>query len=113
MTSLGAHPQRLDLYVHPGDPIDVSIAVLDGSGATPGTWPTSWAQAANITDADGALLWSFVPTTTSTAVVLSATSQATATWAWSAYAGRLVVTVTPPGGGPAPLALGWVHLYRP
>ena len=113
MTILGAHPTRLDLCIHPGDPIDVRVPVLDGAGATPNTWPTGWTAAAIATSPDGQLLWSFTPTFTSTAVEIAATPAETGTWAWTGYAARLVATVTPPGGAASEIAVGWIRLYRP
>ena len=113
MTVLGFHPARLDRAVHPGDPIAMTIPVLDGSGATPNTWPIGWAAAATVTAPDGAVLWTFTPTFTATAVEIAATPADTGTWAWTPYAARLVVTITPPGGAASEIAVGWIRLYRP
>lgn len=112
MTVLGAHPARLDLYVHAGDPVDVGVPVLDGDGVEI-TDLTGWACAAVATGADGTVLHDFAPTIVSGKVRVAATSTATAAWAWIGYAARLTVTATPPAGAPAPLTLGWVRLYRP
>jgi hypothetical protein len=110
MTVLGAHPQRLDLYIHPGDPISFAIPVLDSAGAAQAL--SGWTVAATVKTADGQLLWDFAPTIVSDQIRVAATPTQTAAWAWPAYAARLAVTGTPSGGGPVPVALGWVRLYR-
>lgn len=110
MTVFGAHPQRLDLYVHPGDPIAVSMPVLNAAGAAQ---PLSgWAAAATVTAPDGQLLHDFAPAIVSDQIQVVATPQQTAAWAWPVYAARLTITATPSGGGPMPVALGWIRLYR-
>lgn len=111
MTVLGAHPQRLDLYIHPGDPIAIAMPVLTGAGAAQSL--SGWTAAATVKAPDGQLLWDFAPTIVTDQIQITATSVQTATWAWPVYAGRLIVTGTPSGGGPVPVALGWVRLYRP
>lgn len=110
MTALGAHPARLDLYVHPGDPIDFGVPVLDAAGAS--VTISGWAVAATVTAPDGTLLHNFSPTVSSNQIRVAATSTQTAAWAWQVYAGRLLVTATPPGDGPVPVVSGWVRLYR-
>lgn len=113
MTVLGAHPARLDLVVHTGDPVDFTVPVLDTLGVTPSGWPSGWTAAATATAPDGTVLHTFTATLTSTTVEVAATGAQTAAWAWSAYAARLKVTVTPPAGAAETVGLGWVRLYRP
>lgn len=111
MTVIGAHPQRLDLYVHSGDPVGIAIPVLDAAGAAQSL--AGWSAAATVTDPGGSVLWNFAPTISSDLIHVAATPAQTATWAWSVYAARLVVTATPPTESPVPIALGWIRLYRP
>lgn len=111
MAVIGQHPIRLDLVVHPGDPVDVSVSVLDASNAAVSL--TDWTCTAVVTAADGTLLHDFSPSIVSDAIEFTAGATVTAAWAWSVYAARLTVTGTPPGGGPVPIATGWVRLYKP
>lgn len=110
MTVIGTHPARLDLYVHPGDPIDFGVPVLDATDVAETI--TSWTVTATVTAPDGTLLHNFSPTIVDNQIRVVAEPPATAAWAWQVYAGRLLVTATPPGGGPLPIMSGWVRLYR-
>ena len=111
-TVLGAHPARLDLVVHPGDPVDFTVPVLDDDAAAVDL--SGWTVTARAAAPDGALLHSFTATGSSLgAVEVSATSAETSAWAWQPYAARLTVTVAPPAGAAIPIASGWVRLYRP
>lgn len=110
MTVFGAHPQRLDLCVHPGDPIAVSMPVLNSSGVAQPL--TGWTAAATVKAPDGQLLHDFNPAIVSDQIQVVATSLQTAAWAWPVYAARLTVTATPSGGAPMPVTLGWIRLYR-
>jgi hypothetical protein len=109
-TTLGAHPARLDLYVHPGDPIDFGVPVLDASDAAQDI--DGWEATATVTAPDGTLLHDFSPSISEDQVRVTAGPEVTTAWTWQVYAGRLLVTVTAPGGGPVPLVTGWVRLYR-
>jgi hypothetical protein len=80
MTELGAHPQRLDLTMHAGDPIDVAIPVLDSDGVSVSL--SGWSAAAGAYDTGGAVLWDFTPTVVSNAIRVTATSAQTGSWAW-------------------------------
>lgn len=112
MTVLGAHPARLDLAVHSGDPVDFTVTVLDDTGGAVDL--SGWDVSATATAADGTVLHNFTTTGSSAGVVeAAATEVETAAWAWSVYAARLVVSVTPPGGSPIPQTVGWIRLYRP
>lgn len=114
MTVLGQHPARLDLYIHPGDPVDFTVPVLDDAGLAANL--TSWTVAATAVAPDGQLLHTFtttVPTPATGVIEVSATAGQTTGWAWAVYAARLVVTATPPGGSAIPITTGWVRLYRP
>lgn len=110
MTVIGFHPQRLDLTVHAGDPIDVSIPVLDGLGvAVP---LAGWSAAAFAYQfIGGPVLHTFTVAIVSDKVRVSATSAQTAAWSWPVYAARFVVTATPPAGTPIPITLGWIRFY--
>lgn len=110
MISLGAHPTRLDLYVHAGDPIDFAVPVLDGAGVAQSL--SGWTADATVTDPDGALLHDFAPVIADDQIRVTADSATTAAWTWTwPLAARLRVTATSPGGGPLPIATGWVRFY--
>lgn len=110
MTDIGIHPQRLDLYVHAGDPIDVAVPVLDATGAT---LPLlGWSATATATTPAGQLLVDFAPTIIADRIRVAAAPAQTATWQWPVFAARLLVTATPPSGQPANITLGWLRLYR-
>lgn len=111
MTVLGQHPARLDLAVHPGDPIDFSVPVLDAAGAAQSL--AGWAVAATATAPDGTVLHNFTATISGTSVRVSASTAETRAWLWSVYAARLVVTGTPISEAAIELATGWIRLYRP
>jgi hypothetical protein len=110
MTQIGAHPQRLDLVVHAGDPIDVGIPVYDSSGAT--VTLSGWTASAHALDLNGTVLWDFTPSIVSNQIRLVATSAQTGAWSWSPYAVQLVVTATPAAGAPVPVTNGWIRFYR-
>ena len=110
MTTVGAHPQRLDLYVHPGDPIAIAMPVLDNDGNAQSL--SGWSAAATVKTPDGQLLWDFTPSIATDQIQIAATAAQTGTWAWSVYAARLDITATPPAGAPSPIATGWIRLYR-
>lgn len=111
MTVLGAHPDRLDLTVHPGDTIGFAVPILDETGATVPL--AGWSCAATATAPDGTVLHDFAPTIVSDAIRVAATSAETAAWRWALYAARLTVTATPPSDSPAEILVGWIRLYRP
>lgn len=110
MTVLGQHPARLDLYIHPGDPIDFGVPILDVADIAEDI--SGWTAAATVAASDGTLLHDFQPTIVSQQVRVTADPDVTAAWAWQVYAARLSVTATPPGSGPVPILAGWVRLYR-
>jgi hypothetical protein len=85
--------------------------VLDAAGVAQSL--SGWTATATAKTPDGQLLWDFAPSIASDLVQVVATSQQTSAWAWPAYAARLIITATPSGGGPVPVALGWIRLYRP
>lgn len=109
MTTLGAHPTRLDLTVHAGDPVGVSIPVLDGEGTAQSL--VGWTCAAHAIDTGGTVLHDFAPTINTDQIVVAATAAQTGAWAWSAYAVRFVVTATPPAGAASPITVGWIRFY--
>jgi len=109
VTELGYHPQRLDLTVHAGDPVDEAIPVLDATAAIVPL--AGWTAAAHAIDVNGTVLWDFAPTIVADRIRVAATPAQTATWAWQAYAARLVVTGTPPDGAPSPITVGWIRFY--
>ena len=110
MTVLGAHPARLDLVIHPGDPVDFSVPVLDSAGAAQNL--SGWTVAATASSPDGAVLQIFTAVVSGTSVRVTATTAQTRAWAWPGYAARLVVTGAPPAEAAAELATGWIRLYR-
>ena len=109
MTELGVHPQRLDLTVHRGDPVDASIPVLDATGTVIPL--VGWSATARAIDASGTVLWDFAPTILADRIRVAATSAQTGAWTWQSYAARLVVTGTPPSGAPVPITVGWIRFY--
>jgi hypothetical protein len=109
VTELGSHPQRLDLTVHAGDPVDVAIPVYDSDDVS--VTLSGWTVGAQALDANGTVLWDFTPTVVSNAIRVSATAAQTGGWTWQHYAARLVVTATPPAGAPSPIAIGWIRFY--
>lgn len=111
MTVLGVHPLRLDLVVHPGDPIDFTVPVLDAAGAAQSL--AGWTVAATATDPAGTVLHTFTTTISGTSVRVQATTAETRAWLWTPYAARLVVTGTPVSEAAIELAVGWIRLYRP
>jgi hypothetical protein len=102
VTEIGRHPQRLDLTVHAGDPIDIAIPVLDSAGDAVSL--TSWTCAAHVIDVNGTVLWDFTPTIVTDEIRVAATPA-------QYYAARLVITATPPAGAPTPIAIGWIRFY--
>lgn len=111
MTVLGQHPQRLDLYIHPGDVIDFGVPVLDAVAAAVDI--SLWTCAAVVLGPGGETLHDFAPSIADGLVRVAATAAQTGAWEWSAYAARLVVTATPPTSAPMPILTGWIRLYRP
>jgi len=109
LTEHGYHPQRLDLTVHAGDPIDEAIPVLDGLGAAVSL--AGWSATARAEQVDGTVLHTFTPSIVSDQIHVAATSAQTAAWTWPVYAARLTVTATPPAGSPFPLVQGWIRFY--
>jgi hypothetical protein len=111
VTEIGFHPKRLDLTVHAGDPIDVSVAVLDGDGDAQNL--DGWTVSARAIDpTGGAVLHDFAPTASAGSIRVQATPAQTGAWAWASYAARLVVAAAPPSGAASPVTLGWIRLYR-
>lgn len=111
MTILGAHPQRLDLAVHPGDEVNFTVSVLNAAGAAQDL--TGWTVAATATDPNGVLLHDFTTTIVGTSIRVFASTAQTRAWLWPVYAARLVVTGTPPSEAAVDIANGWIRLYRP
>ena len=111
MTVLGVHPARLDLYVHPGDPIDFTVPVLNAAGAAQDL--TGWAVAATASAPDGTVLHTFTASISGTSIRVTATTAQTTAWQWSNYAARLVVTGAPPTESAIEICVGWIRLYRP
>lgn len=105
----GYHPQRLDLIVHAGDPVDEAIPVLDGLGVEESL--AGWFATAHAYHVDGTVLHNFNPTIVSDRIRVAATPAQTAAWTWPVYAARLVVTATPPAGAPIPIVNGWIRFY--
>lgn len=110
MITLGAHPPRVDLVVHPGDPIDFTVPILDGLGVAQAL--SGWVAAATVTQTDGQVLYEFTPGIVGDVIQVTATPDVTAAWEWPVFAARLTITATPPGGAPSIVALGWIRLYR-
>lgn len=110
MTPLGVHPQRLDIALRPGDPIDFSVPVLDAAGSVD---ITGWTPAATATTPDNTFSYTLATVIAGNKVRVSAAGSVTHTWAWPAYAARLVVTAAPPTAAPVEIVVGWIRLYLP
>lgn len=109
--TVGTHPARLDLTVHAGEPVDVSISVLDALGVpVPNlTGYTAAAQARAGDGPDAALLHTFAVTFDVGAVRVQADGDATAAWTFLSAPWDLVLTA--PGGSRSVLVAGWVRRY--
>lgn len=106
---VGAHPPRIDLEVHAGEPVDFTVPVLDEDDV-PVASLTGWTPAAQIrAGSDGPLLATLTTAVTGSSVQITATGDVTAVWAFSAARWDLVITS--PAGIPHPLCGGWVRLY--
>lgn len=108
---IGTHPTRLDLYVHPGDPIDFTVPVLDADGALVDV--STWSATATAALPGGVILHDFAPTVSADGVRVVATEAQTRAWDWAVRAARLNVAIVAPGAAAARLCLGWIRLYRP
>lgn len=109
MTEHGYHPERLDLVVHAGNPVNEAIPVLDGLGAAVSL--AGWSAAGHVEAANGTVLHTFSPTIVSDQIHVAATSAQTAAWNWSDYAAWLIVTATPPSESPIRMTVGWIRFY--
>lgn len=109
MTEHGYHPQRLDLTVHAGDPVDEAIPILDALGVAVSL--AGWSATAHAEQADGLLLHTFTTTIVSDQIRVAATSAQTRAWNWKDYAAWLIVTATPPADSPNSMTVGWIRFY--
>jgi hypothetical protein len=111
ITTLGAHPDRVDLTVHAGERIDFSIPVLDADGAAV-TSLAGWDPAAQVRAAPGGnVLATFATSIEGVTVRVTATSADTAAWAWPVSSAQWDLVLTSPDGVPYILCAGWVRLY--
>lgn len=112
MTVIGAHPARLDLVVHAGDPVAANVPVLEADNDPQAL--DGWTVRVQALDpTNDQVLHTFTTSTTGgSSVQITATPTETGAWQWTTYAARLVATVTPPAGAPSPITLGWVRFYR-
>lgn len=109
MTVIGAHPPRVDLVVHSGEPVDFTVPVLDDVGL-PVTTLIGWTAAAQIrATPDGPILATFTATIVGVTVRITATKEQTVAWTFVAAQWDLIMTS--PTGTPSPLCAGWVRLY--
>jgi hypothetical protein len=110
VTVLGAHPARLDLVVHAGDPVSSLVAVLESDGDPQSL--AGWTVAAQALDpTTGTVLHAFTTTIEGTSIRVTATPAQTRAWSWTHYAVRLEVTATPPAEGKSLITLGWLRFY--
>ena len=112
MTTVGTHPSRVDLAVHAGEPVDVTIPVLDGDTGLPVTSLNSWTVAAQVRAASGEpVLATLTAAVEGVTVRITATAAATAAWAWPSPSAQWDVVLTSPTAVPHVLCAGWVRLY--
>jgi hypothetical protein len=110
VTTVGTHPPRVDLTVHAGEPVDVSIPVLDGSTGLAVSTLAGWTAAAQVRGTpDGPVLHTFAPTVEGTSVRVTASAAATAAWTFTTARWDVVLTDT--AAVPHVLCAGWVRIY--
>lgn len=102
----------LDVTVHAGEPLDVSVPVLDAAGlpvALSGGW-TATAQIRH--NPRGDLLHTFTPAVEATSVRLTATAVQTRGWAdtWATPLAAWDVVLTDPAGTPHVLGPGRIQV---
>lgn len=111
MTTLGAHPPRIDLVVHAGEPVDFTVPVLNPDATAVSTL-AGWSPAAQVRAAAGQpVLAELTCTVSGTAVQVTAAGADTAAWAWPGSTAQWDLVVTSPAGVPHILCAGWVRLY--
>jgi hypothetical protein len=110
VTTVGREPDRIDIELAAGEPVDFTVPVLDAAGAAQDV--SAWTVVATIrAGRGGTTLYTFTPTLSVAGVRLAATGATTAAWAtWPVSVARWTLWVTPPGGEPDPLAAGWVRV---
>lgn len=109
MTTVGAHPPKIDLVVHGGEPVDFSVPVLDAARA-PVTSLAGWTAAAQIRlSADSPVLATLTTAIEGSTVRVTATAAATAAWTW--HSGQWDLILTSDAAVPHILCAGWVRLY--
>lgn len=111
MSTVGAHPSRLDLVVHDGFPVDVVVPVLDALGVLVPV--TGWAVSVRAFDLDRGPLHTFTTAVLGSTIRVTATPTQTAAWA-SSWASRVTpwsVVATDLGGVPHLISAGWIRLY--
>ena len=110
--TIGRHPDRVDLVVHAGDPIDLTVPVRDALGVLVDV--TGWtATAVVLRHAGGQLLYAFTPALSAAGIRIEATGAETAAWpaAWPVHVAPLRISADHPSGEPIFRAAGWVHIY--
>lgn len=110
MTEIGAHPARLDLTVHAGDPVDTLVAVLESDGDSQSL--DGWTVTAKALDpTNGTVLHTFTTTGVAGSIRITATPAETRAWSWTYYAVPLEVTAAPPAGAASPITAGLLRFY--
>lgn len=111
MTTLGGHPDRLDLTVHAGQPVDFTIPILDAAGAAVTTL-SGWTAAAQIrATADGPILHTFTATIDDDDLTVRVTVTPADTAAWTWTVGQWDLVLTSSVSVPHVLCAGWVRVY--
>lgn len=108
--TLGAHPPRIDLVVHAGEPVDFTVPVLDDAGvAVPSL--SGWTAAAQIRTAPDSptVLATLTAAVVGVTVRVTAPVADTAGWTWNTARWDLVLTS--PTAVPHVLCAGWVRIY--
>ena len=122
VTTVGRDPARVDVDVTPGEPVDLTVPVLDAAGAVQSL--VGWVLSATVRrDANSPVLHVFATAvvaasgTPGTAgydpggVQITASGAATALWAqWLVLSARWTLWLTPPASEPYLHAAGWVRL---
>jgi hypothetical protein len=122
VTTIGHDPARIDIDVTPGEPVDLTVPVLDATGAAQPL--AGWTLSATVRrDPNAPVLHTF--TTAAVAPVgvpgdvgydpggvrITATGVATELWSeWLVPSARWTLWLTPPADEPYLFAAGWVRL---
>ena len=110
VTTVGRDPERIDIEVCPGEPVDFTAAVTDANGDPQSLagWTLSATAYRDQAEPD---LHVFTTAVVGTGVQVYASPAQTTVWAnWTAPTVRWSLWLTPPASPPYLFAAGWVRL---